>query len=271
MKISVLMSLYSKEKPEFLRESLDSILNQTLLPDEVLVVIDGPITVQLQSVLDFYLTKTPLLRLLPQEKNRGLGSSLAIGVQNCRFDLVARMDTDDIMRADRLEVQSKLFENDKTLSIVSSNIVEFDGDITNITGHRNVPADNDEIRKFSKKRNPFNHMSVMFKREAVIEAGNYQPLSGFEDYYLWVRMLKNGDKGHNVQQDLVYARTGSSMFQRRGGLKYLISGIKGRYRIYREGLGTIADFVFVSLVHVIFSLAPNSLRKKLYEKKLRES
>lgn len=268
MNISVLMSLYIKEKPEYLRESLDSVLSQTLLPDEIVMVIDGPITKQLQEVLDEYQQKTPLLRLLPQEENRGLGVSLAIGVEACRSELIARMDTDDIMVPTRLAVQREAFSNDSSLVICSSNISEFDGNVENVVGRRVVPESNEDIRKFSRRRSPFNHMTVMYKRDAVIRAGNYKPLQGFEDYYLWVRMLRLGMKALNIQQDLVFARAGKDLFSRRGGFKYLVSGIKGRYKIYKEGLGTFSDFLFVSTVHIIFSVMPNALRERLYTKKL---
>ena len=100
------------------------------------------------------------------------------------------MDTDDIMVEDRLEVQYKLFKENSSLAIVGGNIIEFEGNVTNILGRRIVPESNEEIRRFSKRRNPFNHMTVMYKKEDIIQVGNYKPLKGFEDYYLWIRLLK---------------------------------------------------------------------------------
>lgn len=264
--ISVLMSLYKKEDPKALSSCLDSILNQTLLPNEILVVIDGPITNQLQQVLDQYGEKTRLLRLLPQAQNQGLGLSLALGVRACAFELIARMDTDDIMNPDRLKIQAETFERTPTLGICGSNITEFDGSLSNVVGHRNVPQSPKEIYNFAKRRNPFNHMSVMYRRSEVLAAGNYMPLQGFEDYYLWVRMLKNGTKGFNIQQSLVYARTGAEMYARRGGWSYLVTGIKGRYQIYRVGIAKFSDFVFVMGVHIVVSLMPNRLRGWFYNK-----
>lgn len=266
--ISVLMSLYKKEEPANLKASLDSILAQTLQPQEIVVILDGPITRDLQAVLDEVQARSSLLNVLPQATNQGLGVALAIGVQACANELIARMDTDDIAEPTRLQKQAAAFQKDPQLSICSSNIVEFAGSVTNITGHRRVPEHNAEIRQFSKQRNPFNHMAVMFKRSAVLAAGNYHPLTGFEDYYLWVRMLKQGDVAYNIQEDLVHARTGADMYARRGGAQYLLPGLRGRYRIYRAGLGNLLDFLKVALIHIVISLLPNKLRGMIYAKKL---
>lgn len=262
--ISVLMSLYKRESPENLTASLESVLAQTLLPAEIVIVLDGPITPALQTVLDHFKQQTTLIRLCAQPVNRGLGISLAVGVKACRGRLIARMDTDDIMRKDRLELQYARFKRDRALGICGSNIVEFDGDIQHVVGYRRVPEDAEAIRQFSRRRNPFNHMTVMFKKSAVLAAGNYLPKSGFEDYYLWARMLANGVKGFNIQQNLVFARTGAEMYARRGGWHYLIEGLQGRYAVYRAGLGHMTDFLFVSVVHIVVSLLPNRLRGWFY-------
>lgn len=262
--LSVLMSLYKKELPEHLSTSLHSILAQTLLPDEIVIVLDGPITTALQAVLDTFNQQTNLIRLFPQPENRGLGVSLALGVKACHGPLIARMDTDDIMRNDRLALQYAKFQADLELGICGSNIIEFDGNINHTVGQRRVPEDAESIRDFSRRRNPFNHMTVMFQKKAVLAAGNYQSQPGFEDYYLWARMLANGVKGYNIQDNLVFARTGAGMFARRGGWHYMIEGLKGRYAVYRAGLGRLTDFLFVSVVHIIVSLLPNRLRGWFY-------
>ncbi|WP_347787047.1 EpsG family protein [Levilactobacillus brevis] len=224
---------------------------------------------KLTKKLDEFAEQTDLLRLLPQAHNQGLGKALAIGVEACWFDLIARMDTDDIAKPQRLAEQLAAFQADPELMICGTNIAEFDGSTANIIGKRHLPADDAAIRNFSKRRNPFNHMTVMFKRQAVLDAGNYQPLSGFKDYYLWVRVLKNGGHSQNLQADLVDARTGADMYARRGGMKYLLPGIKGRWAIYRAGLGKLSDWLFVTLVHIVVSLMPNRLRGWFYETKLR--
>ncbi|MFR6673496.1 MAG: glycosyltransferase [Enterococcus avium] len=268
--VSILMSVYIKEKPEYLRTSLKSAINQTVRVKEIVLVLDGPITDQLQSVVEECQKEcSDLIKLIPLKENVGLGKALAIGVEKCKYDLVARMDTDDIMIPTRIEKQIAEFTSELDLTIVGSNIDEFYDSPESIVGRRVVPEMNEEICNFSKKRNPFNHMTVMFKKSAVLDVGNYQPMMGFEDYYLWVRLLKAGYKGKNIQESLVFARTGEDMYARRGGKKYFLNGLKGRKAIYQAGLGSMSDYLISCSAHVVVSLLPNSLRGKLYEKKLR--
>lgn len=269
--VSILMSVYNKEKPEFFRESLKSILNQTALVKEIVLILDGPITPELQEVIvDFKSEHLELLKVVPLDNNVGLGKALAIGVEVCKYDLIARMDTDDIMLPTRIERQFSEFVNDPELTIIGSNIDEFYDSPKSIVGRRIVPETNKEIRNFSKKRNPFNHMTVMFKKKAVLDVGNYQPMMGFEDYYLWVRLLKAGYIGKNIQESLVCARTGENMYARRGGKKYFVNGLKGRRAIYHAGLGSVSDYLISCSAHIIVSLLPNKIRGKIYERKLRK-
>lgn len=269
--VSILMSVYIKEKPEYFRESLQSVIDQTTSVKEIVLVLDGPITDQLQFVIDEYQKSNPILiKLVPLKENVGLGKALAVGVEACSYELIARMDTDDIMLPNRIEKQYAEFVSEPELVIVGSNIDEFYDTPKSIVGRRVVPETNEEIRNFSRRRNPFNHMTVMFKKKAVLEVGNYQQMMGFEDYYLWVRLLKAGYKGKNIQESLVYARTGEDMYARRGGKKYFINGLKGRKAIYQAGLGSISDYLVSCSAHIVISLLPNSLRGKFYEKKLRK-
>lgn len=269
--VSILMSVYIKEKPEYLRTSLKSAINQTVRVKEIVLVLDGPITDQLQSVIEECQKEcSDLIKLIPLKENVGLGKALAIGVEKCKYDLVARMDTDDIMIPTRIEKQIAEFTSDLDLTIVGSNIDEFYDSSESIVGRRVVPETNEEICNFSKKRNPFNHMTVMFKKSAVLDVGNYQPMMGFEDYYLWVRLLKAGYKGKNIQESLVFARTGEDMYARRGGKKYFLNGLKGRKAIYQAGLGSMSDYLISCSAHVVVSLLPNKIRGQIYENKLRK-
>ena len=269
--VSILMSVYIKDKPEYLRTSLKSAINQTVRVKEIVLVLDGPITDQLQSVVEECQKEcSDLIKLIPLKENVGLGKALAIGVEKCKYDLVARMDTDDIMIPTRIEKQIAEFTSDLDLTIVGSNIDEFYDSPESIVGRRVVPETNEEICNFSKKRNPFNHMTVMFKKSAVLDVGNYQPMMGFEDYYLWVRLLKAGYKGKNIQESLVFARTGEDMYARRGGKKYFLNGLKGRKAIYQAGLGSMSDYLISCSAHVVVSLLPNKIRGQIYESKLRK-
>ncbi|MGO2891446.1 glycosyltransferase [Enterococcus devriesei] len=268
--VSVLMSVYIKEKPEYFREALQSILDQTVSVKEIVLVLDGPITPHLQAVIMAVQEERPnLIEMVPLKENVGLGKALAEGVKASHYELIARMDTDDIMLPTRIEKQYGEFIKDPGLTIVGSNIDEFYDSPEEIVGRRIVPESYEDICSFSKKRNPFNHMTVMFKKEAILDVGNYQPMMGFEDYYLWARLLKARYKGKNIQESLVLARTGKDMYARRGGRKYFINGLKGRKAIYQAGLGSISDFLISCSAHVVISVLPNSLRGKIYEKKLR--
>ncbi len=273
MKFSVLMSLYYKEKPEYLSECLESIFNQTLIPNEIVLVKDGPLTEELEEVVQRVLDQNPkIFRIIPLKENVGLGKALAIGVKECTYDLIARMDTDDIAREDRFERQIKKFKDDKQLDIVGSHIIEFDKSIDNILARRIVPLSHDEILAFSKKRNPYNHMTVMYKKKSVIDAGNYKHVHGlgYEDYDLWVRMLMNGCKAENINDFLVYARTGVDMFKRRGNKERLKTALYFRKRMYNEGFTSLTEYLTSSTANVIVSILPNSLRSIIYKKLLRD-
>lgn len=268
--VSVLLSIYHKEQVDYFIKAMESILVQTKQPEEIFLVADGPLTEVLDEAISEYKEKlNDRLTIFRLDENKGLGIALAEGVIRCRNPYIARMDTDDIMDPQRLEIQYHTFLNNTDLAIVGSNIIEFESEITNVLGERHVPEKNEEIRNFSKRRNPFNHMTVMFKKEAILKVGNYKTLNGFEDYYLWVRLLKAGFKANNIQKNLVYARAGKEMYYRRGGRKYLISGIKARKVIYQEGLGKLSDFLFVTIAHTMVSIMPNKMRGYFYQKKLR--
>lgn len=263
-KYSVLMSLYKKEKPEYLRLAIDSMLNQTVKPDEIVLVEDGPLTDELYAVLDEYGDKLTRVR---NEKNLGLGLALNVGLKVCRNELVARMDTDDISKPERCEVQLHYFEQHPETDIVGGDIAEFIGDETNIIGKRMVPQTNAEIREYMKKRCAFNHMSVMYKKTAVGAAGGYQDWFWNEDYYLWIRMWLNGAVFGNTGTVLVNVRTGEEMYQRRGGKKYFKSekGLQDYMLEHRMiGFGTYA--MNVSKRFIVQEMLPNSVRGWVFRK-----
>lgn len=269
MNFSVLMSVYVKEKPDYLRKSLDSMLAQTILPSQIVMVEDGPLTDELYAVLDEYQDKFPDFKRVVNQQNLGLGKALEKGLLACDYDLVARMDTDDIAFPERFESELREFEADPALCICGSHMEEFDGTPENIISVKKVPLTMEEILRYAKKRNPFNHPSVMFKKNAVIEAGNYQHALGFEDYYLWVRMLQKGMKGKNIDACLVHFRAGADMFKRRGGMKYIKNAVLAKKMFYKAGFLSFPEFLFYSAAHAGVSLMPNGLRTFVYTKFLR--
>lgn len=224
LKFSVLMSVYYKENPEYLKLALDSVINQTLRPDEIVLVQDGKLTNALYEVIETFVNKNPkLFKIVPLENNVGLGEALKIGVENCTFDLIARMDTDDIARSDRFERQIEFFENHNDIDIVGSWISEFENDPNKIIAYRQLPTSHSDIYKFGQFRCPLNHMTVVYKKDAVLSSGNYKPFKNIEDYYLWGRMLKNGCKFANIPECLVNVRAGNAMLQRRANLTYFFN------------------------------------------------
>lgn len=269
LKFSVLMSVYFKENPEYLRKSLESVFNQTVIPNEVVLVEDGKLTEELDSVIEeFENNYKKIMKVVKFEKNRGLGIALHDGLLECSNELVFRMDTDDICLPTRFEKQLKVFA-EKDVDIVGSNITEFDETMENETSKRIVPETDEEIKKMAKKRNPMNHMTVAYKKSAVIDAGNYQDMLYFEDYYLWARMMNKGYKFYNVQEVLVNVRGGNDMIKRRGGKKY-IKPIKNFEKNLLK-LKMINRFQYLSNTtkRIGGALIPNNLRFLIYKKALR--
>ena len=266
---SVLMSLYIKEKAEYFDACMQSILRQTVLPREILIVKDGPVSPETEAVLEKYVSEDPgrytVISYLP---NRGLGYALSRGVEACRYELIARMDTDDIAREDRFEKQLSMFEADPELDICGSNIDEFEEDPSVIAARRNVPLTDGEIRRYQRRRDAFNHMTVMYKRSSVLAAGNYQTCMLMEDTYLWVRMLQNGVKCANIGEPLVFARIGNEMYERRGGFSYFLKYRQGRKKVYETGYITFWDYFYTLLVQFCVAMVPGKLRGWIFRKLL---
>lgn len=275
-KYSVLISVYKKEIPIFLGRCIDSILMQTILPSEILIVKDGELTDELDSMLDEYRKNHSEIKLLSLSNNVGLGKALQIGVLNCSNDLIARMDSDDIAAPGRCELQLMAFSNDQELDVVGGQIIEFETDepqsqSAEYRSKRKVPLSDPEIRAFAKRRNPFNHMTVMFRKEAVLKAGNYQEMPMFEDYFLWARMLSNGCKMINLDDVLVYARLGNGMYKRRGGLSYVRRMINCQKAFLALGFISLPQYMKNITVRLPVALVPNGMRKMFYNLFLRTS
>ncbi|EKN16392.1 glycosyltransferase family 2 protein [Parabacteroides goldsteinii] len=266
---SVLLSLYIKEQPSHLRKSLDSLFSQTLLPAEIILVKDGKLTPELNAVVSDYVQHYSILKVITLDMNQGLGKALNEGLKHCSYDLVARMDTDDIAKTNRFEKQLEILKNQPEIDIISSWIDEFEGDITQIISTRKVPEFHGDIYKYAKKRCPINHPAVMFRKSAVLAAGGYKHFLLFEDYYLWVRMLMNGAKFYNIQESLLYFRFSADMFKRRGGWNYAINEYKLQKEFKDIGFISNIDFFYNISVRFISRILPNKLRSILYKTILR--
>ena len=267
---SVLLSLYKKEYPSQLRQSLNSLFSQTLPPNEIILVKDGPLTAELDTVVSDYVARYSILKVVPLPQNQGLGKALNEGLKHCSYDLVARMDTDDIAKPDRFEKQMKVFEEHPELDLVGAWIDEFEGTPQHILSVRRVPETSEEIREYCKKRCPVNHPVVMFRKSAVLAAGGYQHFPLFEDYYLWVRMLKNEAKFYNIQESLLYFRASPDMFKRRGGWKYAMDELRFQNMMRKMGMIDWKRFIINVAIRFPARIIPNSLRGFLYKKIMRK-
>lgn len=268
-KYSVLMSVYAKEKPEFLRESMMSMYEQTVPTDDFVLVCDGPLNDGLDKVIDEMQKKFgKSLRVFRLEKNQGLGLALRFGVEKCKNELIARMDSDDISKDDRIEKQLEVFAK-MDVDVVGSNIVEYDESMKKQLSRRNVPKKNEDIMRMFKKRNSMNHMTVIFRKDKVLMAGNYQKMPLFEDYYLWIRMAECGCIFYNLQEALVKVRGGTEMFKRRGGIEYFRDTLYFQKVLREKKIISGIDFAVNVFERSIVAIMPNNLRNAIYLKVLR--
>lgn len=267
---SVLMSVYHKENPEYLRAAMNSIWEQTVKTDDFVLVCDGPLTPELDAVIAEMQEEHPELTVVRLAKNGGLGNALNEGMKHCKNDLVARMDSDDISRPDRCERQLAVFRDYPEVSIVSGVVEEFTQSTEKIDSRRVLPETHKEILDFARKRNPFNHPCVMYRKAAVEAAGGYKDFYLLEDYYLWIRMLQSDAIGYNIQEPLLWMRAGSDMYKRRSGLRYARSQ-KALFKYMRDtGWITTGQYIKSSAIRGASSLAPNGLREFVFKKVLRK-
>ena len=271
MKFSVLMSVYKNEKAEFFTAAVDSVMNQSAKPDQIVLVRDGQVPEELAKAIDAILLKyNGVITYIPLEENGGLGNALRVGLEKCAHPLVARMDTDDLAEPDRFINQLKCFEEDQSLDICGGDIAEFMDSPDKIISYRIVPKTDDEIKCVIKNRNPFNHMTVMFKKQSVLAVGSYEPFYLFEDWYLWLRLYLSGCKFKNVDKILCRVRV-SGMSARRGGYKYFKSCKKLLKFMKKNKIIGFFSYVKSCIIRFCgYVLIPNKLRAYAYKKLLRK-
>ncbi len=262
---SVLMSVYSKENPAWLKLAIESMQTQTLPTSDFVLVCDGPLTPELDGVIaEKRRQMGETLTVVRLEKNMGLGNALNEGIRHCRNDLVARMDSDDIACLDRCEKQVAVFNEHPEVSICSGTILEFSETPEDADRRRMLPEGNEAIREFAKRRSPFNHPCVMYKKSAVEAVGSYQHFYRLEDYYLWIRMLMAGYEGYNIQEPLLYMRAGTSMYKRRAGWRYAKTQIELFRFMWKQGFINAWQYAESCIIRSSSALSPNWLRKYMY-------
>lgn len=269
---SVLMAVYQKDCPMYLQAAIESMLNQTELPDELILVCDGPLTDKQNEVIEEYDDDMIILRL---EENQGLGVALSEGMKLCHNEWIARMDSDDISTVNRCALQLNYLQQHPEVDVLSGTLAEFEGNacteneaLKQITSYKILPEFYDELKVYICRRNPINHPCVMFRKSKVLDVGGYQSCYLFEDYDLWIRMFQGGAIFANIPQVLLYMRI-NNMYERRGGRRYAKAIIKFSMKMYQNQLITIPQFLIAVAGRVLVSMVPSNVRRYLYKSRLR--
>ena len=272
--ISVLIPIYFKESQENIFKCLKSIMQQTVLPDEIVFALDDPSSDEIEHAIELYEQKVNIRFVKCYcPRGSGLGAVLKTGVESCSCEYVARMDVDDIALPSRLEIEKHFLDDNKHVDIVGSNIAEFEDNIDNVVAYRIVPETDEECKKMLRKRDPFNHMTVMFRRTSILNAGNYPSMMvSNEDYFLWVDCYVAGLTFANIQDVLVYAHAGAAMYERRGGKKaytYVKKVIKHKREV--RLIGAFEALRQRIINYIVLVIMTKKMRALFYTKFLRKS
>lgn len=268
------MSVYQNDKTEYVVRSIESITaNQTRCPDEVVLVVDGPVSSELQFFISKYeQLSTPVFKIIRLSENNGLGNALRIGVEQATNEIIARMDSDDISVSNRFEKQIEYMETHPECDSLGGQISEFIDEESNVVGFRKVPCSHTEIFMWLKGRCPFNHMSVMMRRSRVLACGNYMDWYCNEDYYLWIRMALVGCRFANLPDTLVNVRAGKDMCARRGGWRYFKSeAALQKYMLANKVISPFRYLFNVSVRFVVQVMMPNRVRGFIFRTMLRSN
>lgn len=270
---SVSMCVYGKDDPAHFDEAIRSVVEQTVPPSEIVLVVDGPIPESIQTVIvkwEACLTKIAF-QVIYLEKNLGHGEARRISFENCSHDLIALMDADDLSVPTRFEQQLEYLDKHPEVSVVGGYIHEFIGDPTNCVGKRIVPLTDAEIKQYMQKRCPMNQVTVLFRKADIAAVGGYLDWYCEEDYYLWLRLALAGKQFGNVDENLVNVRVGEEMYQRRGGMKYFKSEAKLQRYMLQNHLISVARYIINVTERLILQvLMPNKLRGWVFQKFARE-
>lgn len=269
---SVLMSVYHEENAEYFQTAIESMMNQTVKPQQIVIVEDGPLTPPLYRVLDHFTSAEPdLFTIVPLEKNGGLAAALNVGLRHCRNELVARMDSDDISVAERCEKQLLKFQQNPHLAIVGGNMAEFIGSPDHVISRREVPSDEAAILQFGRRRSPFNHPTVMYRRSAVLDFGGYNvERSRAQDYELFVSMLHNGYHAENLKETLVQFREDNDSVRRKKSWAHCKTHMNIVLEFYKKGYSSLGDLCYVFFGACAVYLMPAGMVQRLYKRFLRK-
>lgn len=265
-KFSVAMSVYKNDNSIDFVDAVLSIFNQTSPPNEIILVIDGPVPDMMLKTIENLSEKTGIMKVIPLPKNMGHAIARQTGLEAANNDLCAVMDADDLSVPNRFEKQLKAFEEHPEVSVVGGLINEFIHTTDNVVGTRIVPEKDSDIKEYLKSRCPMNLVTVMLKKSDVMKVGGYQDWYCEEDYYLWIRLALGGYKFYNIQENLVNVRVGEEMYQRRGGKKYFKSEARLQKYMLNHKLISLSKYAYNVLIRWIVQVAmPNKMRSWVFQ------
>lgn len=267
---SVSVCVYKNDSPEDFKTAIESVIDQTVPPSQIVIVVDGEISKSLDAVVSNF-EKNTVFDVVRLPKNTGHGNARRAGLEKCKHELVAIMDADDIATPERFEKQLEMFEKNEKLCVCGGNIAEFEDTPENVISYRCVPSENDEIRKYMKKRCPFNQMTVMFKKSEVMAVGGYVDWFRNEDYYLWLRLMQNDAEFANSNEIFAKVRVEKDTYYRRGGLHYFKSEYKlQKYMLENHIIDRVTYTVNILKRFTVQVLLPGKMRRFVYNNFARE-
>jgi glycosyltransferase involved in cell wall biosynthesis len=258
------MCVYRGDQPKFLVEAVESILNQTVKSNDIVIVVDGPIGKKLQEMIEKY-AKLPEVTVKWLPKNVGVGPASNAGIATSRNELIAKLDADDIAVPERIEKQLKEFNADTKLTLLGGQMKEFCNHPDNIVGERKVPTEPEAINHFARKRDPFNNSTVMYKKSAVVTIGGYPDTNRSEDYLLVAKLLAAGERLRNLPDNLAYYHLNDDTYRRRKTWKHTKATIAVRWQIHRMGVAKLHDFLLVATTQFAMFLLPSGFTKLVYK------
>ena len=269
LQYSVLMTVYRGDNPSYVKTSIESVLCQTLPSDDYVIVEDGPLPDELENIIKSYEGRHSEIHVVRLPKNVGLGKALNAGLPVCKNELIARMDSDDISLPDRCEKQVRTFEEDPELDIVGCPVKEFVGSPDNVVGQRTVPLDNEAIHKYVRRRDPFNHPTVMYRKSKVMKFGPYGDYRKNQDTDLWIKLLSNGCKARNLDEYLLMFRVDEGTYKKRKSWTNTKTLIDIRWNAYKNNICSIWDFIVVAGAQLAIYIMPSGLQRFIYQHILR--
>lgn len=264
MNFSLLLPVYYKDKAEWLAVALDSILKQSILPTEIIIIQDGKITSKLSKEINDFQKKTGC-KWLKLAKNKGLANALNEGLKAVKYDWVTRLDSDDINLPDRYQKQVHFLKQNSNVDLVGGYYLEFANNHQGPYQMKKLPLTSKKIRLLLKKRNSINHGSVFYRKSAVLQVGGYEEYPGMEDYHLWVKMILGGFCLKNIPEKLVLQRAGNLMLDKRGGWKYFKTECRLHYFFLSKGFINLWEFFRNLTIRFIVRISPQFIRRRIYK------